>query len=615
MISSNEQPSFETEMKTDLTNAVKKYKKTSIYDAINEALVNSIQAGATKILVNIVSNNESDLFGRQYVASVSIEDDGDGFNAENRKSFLTYLSRYKQKEHGCQGVGRLSYLKSFKTVHISSKQNKQLVDFDFTTELNEEKLEPKTIKDETKKTIITLDEPRSNTSYDLDKASQEIYNHMYPFLFLRKKDCEIIINNDRKITRDDVKNIQALNFKVTKKISDQEESIDLTLFYRFNQSEKAILDDFLCINSRPMKRFSNKPLKIKLNEKEGCQITFLLESDCDWINQQANQFHDIDIEEEDDEETQQESTFILWSDVRKELVKQINKLLNKEFPELEKENAKKISDLKEKYPHYADYIENNSVGFVDEKQILDNAYKQARIEEQKLESKNASIEDVKKCVSNDLIRYILHRQKIIEKLSELSSNKENLEKTIHDLILKKGLEGFDYSPVKIEENNIWLIDDKFMTYAYVASNKQIQTILPNCGLEGDSQDAPDIAIYVPDKDGVKKMVLIELKKFTATDYENGKGVMQLRNYSKLITDSGVNEAYLYLLAEMDNKDFKGQLEDTFHFKKVFSQEGEIWQGKFGNIPAYIQIVSPQAIIADASSRNKTFLDIIKSSKK
>ena len=154
-----------------------------------------------------------------------------------------------------------------------------------------------------------------------------------------------------------------------------------------------------------------------------------------------------------------------------------------------------------------------------------------------------------------------------------------------------------------------------MTYGYVASNKKIKTILPNCGLEGNSQDAPDIAIYVPDKNGIKKMVLIELKKFTATDYENGKGVMQLRNYSKLIIDSGVYEAYLYLLVEIENKDFRGQLEDTFNFKKIFSQEGEIWQGKFGTINAYIQIISPDAIIADAAARNKTFLDIIKNSKK
>lgn len=575
----NSETNLLAEMKTDLTSAVKNYKKSSIYDSINEALVNSIQAGATKIEVDFTLKSANEIFSREFVSSVKIKDNGDGFNEGNRKSFLTYLSRHKEKQ-GCQGIGRLSYLKTFQKVHISSKQNRELVEFDFTTELSEDKLKPKKITADTKETIIQMITPIDkdgkpiNINYDLEKTYSEIYNHLYPFLFLYDKSCEIIINNNKRITSDDVKDIEEVKFRITKTVNGNDKSADFILWYRFKQSDKPILDDFLCVNKRPTKRFSHKPLQLKINEKESSQITFLLESD--WINQQANQFHDLEIEDESEEN--QIFPEISWKEVKKRLSIEVANLLNKEFPELEADNNKKIEELKEKYPHYADYIENNNVGFVDEKQLLDNAYKQARIEEQKLESKNTSIEEVKKCVSNDLIRYILHRQKIIEKLSELSSNKENLEKTIHDLILKKGLDGFDYSPVKIEENNIWLIDDKFMTYDYVASNKQIQTILPNCGLERDSQDAPDIAIYVPDKDGVKKMVLIELKKFTATDYENGKGVMQLRNYSKLITDSGVSEAYLYLLAEMDNKDFRGQLEDTFHFKKYSPKKG-----RFGRV--------------------------------
>ena len=37
-------------------------------------------------------------------------------------------------------------------------------------------------------------------------------------------------------------------------------------------------------------RFSNKQLQLKLNEKNGYQITFLLESD--WINKNSNEFHE-----------------------------------------------------------------------------------------------------------------------------------------------------------------------------------------------------------------------------------------------------------------------------------------------------------------------------------
>ena len=606
-------------MKTDLKNAVKNYKKSSIYDSINEALVNSIQAGSTRIEVDFTSKSAEELFEREFVDSVTIKDNGDGLNEANRKSFLTYLSSHK-KDKGCKGIGRLSYLKTFQKIHISSTQNRELVNLDFTTELSEDKLKPQQISDDAKETIIKLDKPLSDTKYDLEKAYSEIYNHLYPFLFLHEKDCEIVINQDKSITRNDVTDIENVKFEISNEVCGENQPIKFDLWYRFRKSEKAVLDDFLCINKRPTKRFSSKPLKLNLNKKDGCQITLFLESD--WINNQSNEFHDIEIEDVENEvEDEQNLPGIspkenkdIWKEVKKHLSVEVEKLLNNEFPELKKENSDKINNLKEKYPHYADYIENSNVGFVDEKQVLDNAYKKAFAEEQKLESKNTSIEEVKKCVSNDLIRYILHRQKIIEKLSGLSSDKENIEKTIHDLVLIKGAEGFDYSPVKIEENNLWLIDDKFMTYSYVASNKQIRTILPNCGLNGVSQDAPDISIYVPNKEGVKRMVLIELKKFTATDYDNGKGVMQLSKYSKLIIEAGASEAYLYLLAKIEDSDFEAQLENTFHFKKVFSQEGEVWQGKFGHINAYIQIISPDAIIADAAARNKTFLDIIKKSK-
>lgn len=595
-------------MKVDITNAVKNYPKTTIYEAIKEALVNSVQAGATKILINITPSNE-DFTGESFLSSVSVTDNGEGFNQENKKSFLTYFSSYKQGQ-GCQGIGRLSYLKSFKKVHISSKQNKELVEFDFTPELNEEKLAPQPINDNKKETIITLSDPLEETIYDLNKAYQEIYNHIYPFLFLRTKDCEIVINDDnsRKIDRDSFKNIQTLNFKVTKKGKEQEESIDLTLFYRFEKSETAILDDFVCINGRPMQRFS-KDLKIKL-KKEGYHITFLLESD--WINKQANQYHELDIATED-EDSLQESLIIEWSDVKSQLITELNKLLNNKFPELEEQNTKQINDLKAKYLYLADYIENKDlIGFVDETKVLDNAYKKARKEEKDLENKNVSIEKIKKCVSNDLIRYILHRQEIIKKLQELKET--TIEAEIHKLFLKNGLEGTDERQVPLDKNNLWLLDDKFMSYSYIASEKTIHKFLEQNSLSiNQSTQRLDIVGYFNTNDK-KKAVIIELKKLTANYKENGVGISQLFNYSKKLFDAGVKELYLYLFATVED-DFRDSLENERGFKRIFSHEGEVWQNSYNDRNSYIQIISPNAIIADANARNKTFLEIIKNSKK
>ena len=289
----------------------------------------------------------------------------------------------------------------------------------------------------------------------------------------------------------------------------------------------------------------------------------------------------------------------------------LEKLLNNEFPELKKENSDKINNLKEKYPHYADYIENSNVGFVDEKQVLDNAYKKAFAEEQKLENKNTSIEEVKKCVSNDLIRYILHRQKIIEKLQELKG--ATIEKEVHNLFLEQGLEGTESRQVPLDKNNLWLLDDKFMSYSYIASEKAISTFLKKVELEKNgSNDRMDIVLYSNDPER-KRVVMLEMKKLSANYLENGEGITQLFQYSSQLYDAGIKELYLYLIAKIDDK-FRRVIISERGFNKIFSHEGEVYQRSYDHINAYIQIISPDAIIADAAARNKTFLDIIKKSK-
>lgn len=598
-------------MKTDLTSAVKNYKNSTIVDCINEAIVNSIQANATEIKIKI--NSENGLLNDiKHIDLITIEDDGDGFNKQNRESFLTYLSRHKE-EHGCKGIGRLSYLKTFKKVLIKSIQNNELVEFNFTTELNEQLLEPKQVKEENKQTIIILQTPKTKQKIDNDKIYQEIYNHIYPFLFLYEKDCKIIINNDKTITRDDVKDIEKVDFEVKKSDTSNQESVKFHLWYRFKKIEetKAILDDFICVNNRPMYGFNAKKgnLLIPLNAKSGYQITFLLESD--WINRQSNANHEY--EEVEDDKQNGMLDLINWQDIRKQTTTEINKLLNSQFPELKEENNKKINDLKEKYPHYADFIENDNISFVDEKQLLKQAKKQYLEQEDKLENNNISIDEIQRCVSNDLIRYILHRQRIIEKLQEMNKHNESLEQNIHNLLLQKGLEGKDFSQIELDKNNLWLLDDKFMSYNYIASDRKIENLLQLINNDNSSnQDRPDIAIYTNTNDN-KKIVFIELKKFNADGYDNSKGLDQLTVYSKYIAESGINEIYCYLIINLDDK--TRTILEGRNYIKIFSQgNGEIWQNKIGNINSYVQIISPNAIIADANARNKTFLDIIKKSK-
>ena len=150
-----------------------------------------------------------------------------------------------------------------------------------------------------------------------------------------------------------------------------------------------------------------------------------------------------------------------------------------------------------------------------------------------------------------------------------------------------------------------------MSYSYVASNKNIENLLRLTTNDTaiTNEDKPDIAIYTNNKDDCQKVVFIELKKFSAEGYDNSKGLDQLIVYSDYIAESGIQEIYCYLIVSIDDKTrriLKGR-----GYVKIFSSEnGEIWQGKVSDMNSYIQIISPQSIIADANARNKTFLAII-----
>ena len=78
-----------------------------------EAVTNAIQADATEIKINFIQDAQN------YIDSIVVEDNGDGFNETNTKSFREYRSNYK-KHLGCKGIGRFLFLKLFERVEIRS---------------------------------------------------------------------------------------------------------------------------------------------------------------------------------------------------------------------------------------------------------------------------------------------------------------------------------------------------------------------------------------------------------------------------------------------------------------------------------------------------------------
>lgn len=153
-----------------------------------------------------------------------------------------------------------------------------------------------------------------------------------------------------------------------------------------------------------------------------------------------------------------------------------------------------------------------------------------------------------------------------------------------------------------------MIDDRFMGYSYVASEQYISTFIKNNNLQKvEGNGEMDIVVYFDNEDK-KRAVIVECKKMTANYKENGTGIDQLFNYAYMLYQSGITEIHLILPVNIDST-FTKQLVLNRKFCKIFSHKGALYQNSFNEINSYIQVITPDALIANAQERNKKFIEM------
>ena len=170
----------------------------SIY-AIDDriASVDSFASTEGKIRVTLNRSSDSDLFGgKAELSTITIEDNGIGFDDNNYNSFCELDSMYRANR-GCKGIGRLLWLKCFASVEIESfyksvegtTKNRHFVFTpDGITDLPETSTEEKCIG-----TKIILKGPTNAYKKAISKYGQEtiaksLFEHCLWF-FLREGSC------------------------------------------------------------------------------------------------------------------------------------------------------------------------------------------------------------------------------------------------------------------------------------------------------------------------------------------------------------------------------------------------------------------------------------------
>ena len=479
-----------------------------------EAIANALDAQATIINISI----SIDKLSAHQTLIMDIEDNGIGIDDTRFEQFKSLLET-DDTEH--RGLGRLVYLYYFSQVDILSyfgkRQRKICFNRDFKDQDNVEDIAQE--KRGTKLSfsgyrLKKINDQKYLTPKDL---SQQIINEFLSKLFVFKqegKDFKITISLSTNEGKDNpLKNGFAEINKDTLPKLTEEKLPDINLFsnnrilYQIEQvtnGEKARQLFAYNIDGRsfPIDIFHDLKLPDDYN------VIFILTSD--WLKGKTDSSR---------------TSLELKSDDRKALeeivIKCVSTHINEMLPEIKKHNENVKERLNKKFPHLEGYFSEAGLGLVEESRSLDEAQQRFfKAQKEILGADSLTSEQYDVAMgqaSRVLMEYILYRNFTIQRIKNLDPASK--EADINNIIapMKTVLRAGNFAS-DMYIANAWLLDDKFMNYSCVLSDKDLKDLLSELTIDNETADSlrPDIAI-VFSKDVNKHsagvdVVIVELKR-------------------------------------------------------------------------------------------------------
>jgi hypothetical protein len=309
--------------------------------------------------------------------------------------------------------------------------------------------------------------------------------------------------------------------------------------------------------------------------------------------------------------------------------KEVSTIIEKEIPDVKQRNKETKNNIIDRYPHLVKYLDTESIGYISKTDVLKKAQERFFYEQRELLDANSlSEEQYHKSLelsSMALTEYILFRQKIIDKLK--NTDKNNSEAYIHNL----------FAPMKqcftnenvindLYKNNAWLLDDRYMTYETVLSDRTMKEVVDYI-TQGEAtetdDDRPDIALIFsnnPENNEFFDVVIVELKKRGISLEENKKVVTQLEKRARKLMqyyNNKIQRIWFYGIIEFNDDielDLLGEYTELYSTGKMYYRETmvAIQRNPDIKIPIGVFILDLDSLIKDADCRNSIFLNIIKS---
>jgi len=627
-----------SEMLTVIKRIVKEdvSNRTTQKEALYEAITNSIQAKATHVICRLISDQavlqdgEGNDIDIKKIVAIEVEDNGVGFNDANYISFGKYRTEHKIAL-GCKGVGRFVFLKLFDDVSYTSwlvsdqKKREFKLAFDFESEdlveIPEDILE--------NKTILSLKKVSSShfgrdhhidrrMNLDLSKIREDVLLHLIPTLYFCKKEgnqvqieiIDVLSKKSVMISEDDIPEFKTTPFNI-KNTDGHDDAFSL---HYFIEGATGKVNALYCANRRSVCSFSSQGFN-----PQGFKGILLLESELfdSAVNNARNDF-DIYPVQVDMFHT------ISWEIINRKLKSILSDLVYEEIPGVAVKNRIQLQKIQEERPYLMEYIEEEDLkiaGFINKQQIIkaakkrfdqakDNLLKNAGKAEYSDEELNEAIQ----LTQNELVAYIRDRVEVVYRLKTMLTNKERTEAVIHNLFMKKYTDNDEFDYFSIKRNNLWLLDDRFTSYSYAASDKMIKDVLDQVGSDND-EDRPDISLFFSqspeDKEGLKS-VIVELKSFDDHKKYTSKkiaGINQLLDYIEAFQKKEqIESTWAFLITDVDERFSDKLVRDGY--KPLFSTKTPIYHRYYEKTDASIYVIGAESLICDAEARNKVFIDII-----
>ncbi len=224
-----------------------------------------------------------------------------------------------------------------------------------------------------------------------------------------------------------------------------------------------------------------------------------------------------------------------------------------------------------------------------------------------------------------LARYVVHRKATLDFLNERRGLKEtgkyHLEDAIHEIIfpLKKTSDD-----VRIENTNLWIIDEKLAYHYFLASDKPLKQI--DATIEVDSLERPDLLIFdrpfafADSGPPFSAIVIIEFKRPARDDYsgkEEKNPIAQVYDYIELLKEGKAKDRrgvpisipahlpiYAYIVCDL-TPTLQKQARD---YQLTRTPDSQGYFGYHKEYGAYIEVISFDKLIDDAQRRNKILFD-------